>query len=207
MAFLQELKDAFNPAKPSKFKKLREQPAAELPDAYESKMEDLPAHVRKDVRRYLHIFNNDITPVLKYMDELTTVGKSDIENFTKLMSEEDKMIEHLMGYLKKYPWLGLVYLIPLDDAKHQRLCETSKCDADLSGDSFDAKSTSAPSDKKQLFGVPALGVIQKFENFRVSFRKGTLALHREASQFSQAAFSAHDTTDFPYFEKTCSFLG
>ena len=91
MAFLQELKDAFDPAKPSKFKKLREQPAAELPDAYESKMEDLPAHVRKDVRRYLHIFNNDITPVLKYMDELTTVGKSDIENFTKLMSDEDKM--------------------------------------------------------------------------------------------------------------------
>ena len=60
MAFLQELKDAFNPNKPSKFKRLREQPAAELPDAYESKMEDLPAHVRKDVRRYLHIFNNDI---------------------------------------------------------------------------------------------------------------------------------------------------
>ena len=91
MAFLQELKDAFNPNKPSKFKRLREQPAAELPDAYESKMEDLPAHVRKDVRRYLHIFNNDITPVLKYMDELTTEGKSDIENFTKLMSDEDKM--------------------------------------------------------------------------------------------------------------------
>ena len=90
MAFIEELKAAFS-NKPSKFKTLREQPAAFLPDSYESKMDDLLPHIQKDVLRYLHIFNNDITPVLKYIDEMSTEGKSDIENFTKLMSDKDKM--------------------------------------------------------------------------------------------------------------------
>ena len=47
---------------------------AELPDKYKSLVKQLPADTQLDVERYLQIFNNDITPVLNFIDELTTEG-------------------------------------------------------------------------------------------------------------------------------------
>ena len=78
----------------SKVKEQAKEPAAFLPDKYASKMESLPAHIRKDVLRYLHIFNNDLTPVLKYIDEMATEGRSEYfknqDQVEKDMSEKDK---------------------------------------------------------------------------------------------------------------------
>ena len=78
----------------SKVKEQAKEFSAELPSEYEDKFANLPRHIRDDVSRYLHIFNNDITPVLKYIDEMSTEGRSEYfknqDQVEKDMSEKDK---------------------------------------------------------------------------------------------------------------------
>ena len=57
----------------SKVKEQAKEYSAELPESYEDKFDNLPRHIRDDVSRYLHIFNNDITPVLRYIDETLSI--------------------------------------------------------------------------------------------------------------------------------------
>ena len=58
------------PFSKSRFRTEAETPAAELPDKYKSKVKQLPSGTQVDIDRYLHIFNNDITPVINFIDEL-----------------------------------------------------------------------------------------------------------------------------------------
>ena len=61
---------------------------------YLKKAKQFTAPIKEEIFRYLHIFNNDITPVLKYIDELSTEGRSDYfknqDQVEKDMSEKDK---------------------------------------------------------------------------------------------------------------------
>ena len=43
---------------------------AELSDEYKSKVRQLHAEAQLDIERYQHVFSNDLTPVMKYIDEL-----------------------------------------------------------------------------------------------------------------------------------------
>ena len=78
----------------SKVKEQAKEFAAPLPEKYLEKAQNFPAQVKEDIFRYLHIFNNDITPVLKYIDELSTEGRSEYfknqDQVEKDMSEKDK---------------------------------------------------------------------------------------------------------------------
>ena len=57
-----------------------------------------------DIERYLDIFSRDPTPVLKYIEEMATEGRSDIKNFIKFMHPEDKMKWGDYNYLGKKPY-------------------------------------------------------------------------------------------------------
>ena len=88
----------------SKFRKDSEAPAADLPGEYITAFDSLQAHDREDIQRFLHIFNNDITPVLKYIDEKSTTGKSDIKNYLKFAHPKDKMKWGDYNYMGKKPY-------------------------------------------------------------------------------------------------------
>ena len=75
------------PFSKSRFRTEAETPAAELPEKYKIKVEELPTGTQLDVERYLHIFNNDITPVINFIDELFE-GKSDYFENKKKVKEE-----------------------------------------------------------------------------------------------------------------------
>jgi len=53
------------PFSKSKVKEQAKEFAAPLPEKYLKKAEEFQAQIKEDIFRYLHIFNNDITPVLK----------------------------------------------------------------------------------------------------------------------------------------------
>ena len=93
MAFLQELKDAFNPNKKSKFRTAAEQPAVklQLDDETRSKIHRWPKHKKLELDRYSHIFNNDPTPLYKWIAQMNLDGRADIENYIEFMSDKDKM--------------------------------------------------------------------------------------------------------------------
>ena len=75
----------------SKFQEKADEPQAELPKKYHSSLKYIPHNKQKEIARYLHIFNSNPEVVFKYIDQLTTEGKSDINNFTKFMHPDDKM--------------------------------------------------------------------------------------------------------------------
>ena len=62
----------------SKFQEAADNPTAILSEEYLSKVYDFPQNQKNNVSRYLDIFSNDSTPVLKYIDQLSTEGRSDI---------------------------------------------------------------------------------------------------------------------------------
>ena len=55
-------------------------PPAVLDDVYGEFVSELPGEVRLEVDRYLDIFKNDPTPVLKFLDEYKEKGSSDYFN-------------------------------------------------------------------------------------------------------------------------------
>ena len=72
------------PFSKSRFRTEADEPAAELPEKYQSKVSQLHSGTQLDIERYLHIFNNDITPVINFIDELFE-GKTDyFENKKKV---------------------------------------------------------------------------------------------------------------------------
>ena len=60
---------------------------AELSDEYKSKVRQLPAESQLDIERYQHVFSNDLTPVMKYIDELFE-GKEDYFDNIKKVKED-----------------------------------------------------------------------------------------------------------------------
>ena len=71
----------------------RDKPAAVLSDAYSDFVLELPAEVQADVDRYLHIFKNDPTPVIQFLDEYKKEGYSDYfkdsKNFVDIADKKD----------------------------------------------------------------------------------------------------------------------
>ena len=88
----------------SKFQEAADNPTAILSEEYLSKVYDFPQNQKNNVSRYLDIFSNDSTPVLKYIDQLSTEGRSDIKNFTKFMHPKDKMKWSDFNYLGAKPY-------------------------------------------------------------------------------------------------------
>ena len=102
MAFIEELKAAFS-TKPSKAQKLADEPAAYLERDIAATIHKWPQHKKEELDRYLHIFNKDITPVKKRIEEMNLTGKADIKNYLKFMNDEDKMKWGDYVYMGKKP--------------------------------------------------------------------------------------------------------
>ena len=82
----------------------RDKPAAVLSDAYSDFVLELPAEVQADVDRYLHIFKNDPTPVIQFLDEYKKEGYSDYfknsKNFADIADKKD------LGRFSDFNFLG-----------------------------------------------------------------------------------------------------
>ena len=76
----------------------RRGPAAELPEEYRSKVKQLPSSTQDEVERFQQIFSNDLTPVLNFIDEIYSEGKTDYFKNTKKVKEETHP-DDLMKYL------------------------------------------------------------------------------------------------------------
>ena len=72
----------------AKYDAERANPSAELPEKYKSKYRQLPKNTQLDIDRYLQVFNNDVTPVLNFIDELVIEGKSDYFKNKKRVKDE-----------------------------------------------------------------------------------------------------------------------
>ena len=59
----------------------------ELSDEYKSKVRQLEPHTQLDIERYQHVFSNDLTPVMKYIDELLE-GEGDYFDNKKKVKED-----------------------------------------------------------------------------------------------------------------------
>ena len=64
---------------------------SQLPDSYRSQLRYFTGPEQDKILRYTHIFSNDLTPVLNYIDEMATEGRSNIKNHIKNSSKEDQM--------------------------------------------------------------------------------------------------------------------
>ena len=76
----------------------RRGPAAELPKEYRSKVKQLPSSTQDEVERFQQVFSNDLTPVLNFIDEIYSEGKTDYFKNTKKIKEEvhpDDRIKYL----------------------------------------------------------------------------------------------------------------
>ena len=76
----------------------RRGPAAELPKEYRSKVKQLPSSTQDEVERFQQIFSNDLTPVLNFIDEIYSEGKTDYFKNSKKVKEEthpDDLIKYL----------------------------------------------------------------------------------------------------------------
>ena len=94
----------------------------ELSSDYERKIEDLPAETQQDIERYKHVFSNDLTPVMKYIDELFE-GKEDyFDNKKKVKedaNEEDVIKFSDLEYFGKSGY-DLMYRKESENAKRAR---------------------------------------------------------------------------------------
>ncbi len=81
-----------------------DKPAAILDDDYRDFVEELPADVQIDVDRFLHIFKNDPTPVVEFLDEYKKEGYSEYfkksKNFSDIADKKD------MGRFADYNMMG-----------------------------------------------------------------------------------------------------
>ena len=81
-----------------------DKPAAILDDNYKDFVEELPADVQIDVDRFLHIFKNDPTPVVEFLDEYKKEGYSEYfkksKNFSDIADKKD------MGRFADYNMMG-----------------------------------------------------------------------------------------------------
>ena len=64
---------------------------SQLPESYRSQLRYFTGPEQDKILRYTHIFSNDLTPVLNYIDEMATEGRSNIKNHIKNSSKEDQM--------------------------------------------------------------------------------------------------------------------
>ena len=96
------------PFQKSKAQTLADQPSASINELIDYKTKQKVQRWTKpkkdELERYLHIFNNDLTPVKKWIAEMNETGRSDINNFTKLMSKKDKMKWGDYKYYGKKPY-------------------------------------------------------------------------------------------------------
>ena len=79
-------------------------PSAVLDESYSNFVLELPGEIQADVDRYLNIFKNDPTPVIKYIDEYREKGYSDYfknsKNFVDIADKKD------LGRYADYNYLG-----------------------------------------------------------------------------------------------------
>ena len=79
-------------------------PSAVLDESYSDFVLELPGEIQADVDRYLNIFKNDPTPVIKYIDEYREKGYSDYfknsKNFVDIADKKD------LGRYADYNYLG-----------------------------------------------------------------------------------------------------
>ena len=84
---------------------------SQLPDSYRSQLRYFTGPEQDKILRYTHIFSNDLTPVLNYIDEMATEGRSNIKNHIKNSSKEDHMKWNDYKYIgTAHRYLGLVEL-------------------------------------------------------------------------------------------------
>jgi len=79
-------------------------PSAVLDDAYSDFVLELPAEVQADVDRYLNIFKNDPTPVIRFLDEYKKEGYS--EYFKNISDIKDIANEKDFGRFLDFNYLG-----------------------------------------------------------------------------------------------------
>ena len=95
---------------------------AELSDEYKSKLRNLTEEEQLDIERYQHVFSNDLTPVMKYIDELFEGKKDYFDNKKKVKedaNEEDIIKFSDLEYFGKSGY-DLMYRKDSENAKRAR---------------------------------------------------------------------------------------
>jgi len=106
----------------------RDKPAAVLDEAYSDFVLELPAEVQADVDRYLHIFKNDPTPVIQFLDEYKKEGYSDYfknsKNFVDIADKKDLGRFSDFNYLGKGSYDALYRKDEAGDKARQKVMES-----------------------------------------------------------------------------------
>ena len=95
---------------------------AELSDEYKSKLRNLTEEEQLDIERYQHVFSNDLTPVMKYIDELFEGKKDYFDNKKKVKedaNEEDIIKFSDLEYFGKSGY-DMMYRKDSENAKRAR---------------------------------------------------------------------------------------
>ena len=113
----------------------RDKPAAVLDETYQNFVLDLPPEVQADVDRYLHIFKNDPTPVIEFLNEYKEQGYSEYfkntKNFIDKADEKDVARFLDFNYLGKGSYDALYRKDETGDRARQKVMQSKFVQAQI----------------------------------------------------------------------------